>query len=253
MLGVLVVEDQVLIRAGISALLRAAPGIEVAGEAADGPDAIAAAEATRPDVVLMDIRLPTMDGITALRHILDTVEPAPKIIMLTTFDLDEYVYRALRAGAAGFLLKEIEPQRLLDAIHATARDEMLFAPTVTRRLVETYLKGQPPLEQQPPDPALDVLTPRELEILRLVGTGLSNTEISGQLCISDGTTKTHLNRAMAKLGLSSRAQAVVTAYETGLVRPGLAWSSSNHATSNSIASTAPLGDVPRACRYGPQR
>jgi DNA-binding NarL/FixJ family response regulator len=216
MIRLLVVEDQMLIRAGMVALLHAAPDIEVVGEAADGAEGIAATAATRPDVVLMDIRMPVMDGITATRHILDTVEPAPKIIVLTTFDLDEYVYTALRAGASGFLLKETEPRRLLDAIHTAATGEMLFAQSVTRRLVETYLDRSPaPL----PTPALDALTPREVEILRLVGTGLSNTEIAGKLSLSEATIKTHLNRTMTKLDLSSRAQAVVAAYETGLVTP----------------------------------
>jgi DNA-binding NarL/FixJ family response regulator len=220
MLRLLVVEDQTLIRAGIVALLRAAPAIEVVGEAADGHDAVEAAAATRPDVILMDIRLPTVDGITAMRHILDTVEPTPKIIMLTTFDVEEYVYAALRAGAAGFLLKETEPQRLLDAIHTAAEGEMLFAPTVTRRLVETYINTSHPGHRQlSSSQALGALTPRELEIFRLVGTGLSNTEIAGRLSLSESTIKTHLNRTMAKLAISSRAQAVVIAYETGLVTP----------------------------------
>ncbi|MEO6083753.1 MAG: response regulator transcription factor [Umezawaea sp.] len=218
MLRVLVVDDQMLIRAGIVALLGAVPGIEVVGEAADGDKAVTMAAATTPDVVLMDIHLPTVDGITALRRILDTVEPPPKVIMLTTFDVDEYVYAALRAGASGFLLKETEPRHLIDAIHAAASGEMLFAPTVTRRLVEAYLdNGYPASAQERSSPVLAALTPRETEILRLVGTGLSNAEIAEKLTLSESTIKTHLNRTMTKLDVSSRAQAVVVAYETGLV------------------------------------
>ncbi|GAA3387527.1 response regulator transcription factor [Streptomyces roseoviridis] len=222
MTTVLVVDDQDLIRAGLVALLRAAPGIDVVGEAADGESAVAEAARLRPDVVLMDIRMPGMDGTAATERILARAEdPAPRILVLTTFDLDEYVYAALRAGAAGFLLKDTGPERLIEAVTAVARGDMLFAPSVTRRLIEAYVsRGDRPAD--PPEPAagLDVLTARECEVLRLTARGLSNTEIAERLRIGEATVKTHLNRTMTKLHVDSRAQAVVVAYETGLVVPG---------------------------------
>ncbi|GAB3892964.1 response regulator transcription factor [Kibdelosporangium lantanae] len=211
MIKVLVVDDQVLIRAGLAALLRAAPGIEVVGEAADGAEAVELAAREHPHVVLMDIRMPGMNGIAATEQIV-TATPAPRVLVLTTFDLDEYVYAALRAGACAFLLKDAEPERLIAAVHAVAGGDTLFAPSVTRRLIEAYVPAVP-------DPALDQLTPREVEVLRLVGTGLANAEIADRLVVSEATVKTHLNRTMTKLDLSSRAQAVVVAYETGLVKP----------------------------------
>ncbi|MGW1197329.1 response regulator [Streptomyces sp. NPDC002536] len=218
---VLVVDDQVLIRAGVAALLRAAPGMEVVGEAADGEEAVALAAAHRPDVVLMDIRMPGMSGIAATERILeDAPDPAPRVLVLTTFDLDEYVYAALRAGAAGFLLKDAGPQRLLAAVTAVAGGDTLFAPTVTRRLIESFTRRQPPGAGPEQPAALEVLTGREREVLRLTGRGLSNGDIADELVISEATVKTHLNRAMTKLGLCSRAQAVVAAYESGLVVPG---------------------------------
>ncbi|MFE5295500.1 response regulator [Streptomyces sp. NPDC056632] len=224
MTSVLVVDDQDLIRAGLVALLRAAPGIEVVGEAADGESAVACAARLRPDVILMDIRMPGMDGTVATERILadaaaaDSDAPPPRILVLTTFDLDEYVYAALRAGASGFLLKDTGPQRLIDAVSAVGHGDLLFAPSVTRRLIETYVSNADPA----PDPAtdLDLLTARECEVLRLTARGLSNTEIAEQLYIGEATVKTHLNRTMSKLNLDSRAQAVVLAYETGLVVPG---------------------------------
>ncbi|MEV7094013.1 response regulator transcription factor [Amycolatopsis sp. NPDC051045] len=216
---VLVVDDQPLVRAGLAALLRAAPGLEVVGEAADGEQAVARAAATRPDVILMDVRMPGVGGVTATRRILAGAEdPAPRILILTTFDIDEYVYEALRAGAAGFLLKEAEPARLVHAIHTVAAGDLLFAPTVTRRLIETYVQHHAPARGD--HPRLGTLTAREREILCLVGTGLTNRDIAGRLMISEGTVKTHLNRVMTKLDLTSRAQAVVLAYETGLITPG---------------------------------
>ncbi|MEJ3748002.1 response regulator transcription factor [Actinomycetes bacterium KLBMP 9797] len=217
---VLVVDDQVLIRAGLSALLRAAPDIEVVGEAADGAEAIALAAAARPHVVLMDIRMPGVDGITATRQIItDGGDAPPRVLVLTTFDLDEYVYEALRAGASGFLLKEAPPERLLAAVATVAAGDMLFAPSVVRRLIEAYAP------QTAAVPALDGLTGREVEVLRLVGRGMSNVEIAEQLVIAEATVKTHVNRTMSKLALTSRAQAVVVAYESGLVAPGRGTSS----------------------------
>ncbi|WP_031078900.1 response regulator transcription factor [Streptomyces sp. NRRL S-118] len=220
MTRVLVVDDQFLIRAGLVGLLRAAPGIEVVGEAADGEEAVALVARARPDVVLMDIRMPGMGGIEATERILaEAQDPAPRILVLTTFDLDEYVYGALRAGASGFLLKDSGPERLLAAVAAVGGGDALFAPSVTRRLVEAYARqaaGTP--AAAPPD--LAALTGRETEVLRLTARGLSNAEIAGELFISEATVKTHLHRAMGKLGLDSRAQAVVVAYESGLVTPG---------------------------------
>jgi DNA-binding NarL/FixJ family response regulator len=250
MVKVLIADDQVLIRAGIAAILRAAPGYEVAGEARDGDEAVAMAELTEPDVVLMDIRMPETDGITATRRILASGrENPPRILILTTFDLDEYVYKALRAGADGFLLKDTPPERLLAALKAVADGDTHFSSTVTRRLVQAYCAAadadpdavavdaaggsaaswSPALasRSRPAEggalaerTALAALTTRETHVLRLVATGLSNGEIAARLVLSEGTVKTHLNRSMAKLNLSSRAQAVVLAYESGLVVPG---------------------------------
>ncbi|NJP52105.1 response regulator transcription factor [Streptomyces sp. SBST2-5] len=230
MIRVLVVDDQDLIRAGLVALLRAAPGVEVVGEATDGAEAVTLAARTRPDVVLMDIRMPGMDGIAATERILAEAAAGPgtgtpqdgsglpRVLVLTTFDLDEYVYAALRAGASGFLLKDTGPERLLEAVSAVARGDMLFAPSVTRRLIEAYVQRAEPVPDSPA--SLEALTAREREVLRLTARGLSNTEIAEQLFISEATVKTHLNRTMTKLDLDSRAQAVVVAYETGLVVPG---------------------------------
>lgn len=216
---VLVVDDQVLIRAGVAALLTAAPGMEVVGEASDGDEALQLAEQHRPDVVLMDLRMPGTSGIVATERILASVtDPSPRILVLTTFDLDEYVYAALRAGACGFLLKDTGPQRLLAAIAAVAEGDTLFSPSVTRRLIEAYAPRAEPAPRTPE--ALGVLTSRETDVLRLVAGGLSNPEIADELVISESTVKTHLNRTMAKLDLGSRAQAVVLAYESGLVTPG---------------------------------
>ncbi|GHD54867.1 response regulator [Streptomyces galbus] len=224
MTRVLVVDDQFLIRAGLAGLLRAAPGIEVVGEAGDGEEAVALAAQTRPDVILMDIRMPGMSGIAATEKILaDAPDPLPRVLVLTTFDLDEYVYGALRAGACGFLLKDSGPERLLAAVAAVGAGDTLFAPSVTRRLVEAFARhgGNTGRADEPP-PDLGTLTAREREVLKLTARGMSNLEIAGELFISEATVKTHLNRTMTKLDLSSRAQAVVVAYETGLVTPGCA-------------------------------
>jgi DNA-binding NarL/FixJ family response regulator len=240
MVKVLIADDQVLIRAGIAAILRAAPGYEVVGEACDGDEAVRMAELTEPDVVLMDIRMPETDGIAATRRILGSGrENPPRILILTTFDIDEYVYKALRAGASGFVLKDTPPERLLAALKAVADGDTLFSSTVTRRLVEAFCavadgateaggastSGRVPIPAQggrssADRAALAALTARETDVLRLVATGLSNGEIAERLVVSEGTVKTHLNRSMAKLNLSSRAQVVVLAYECGLVVPG---------------------------------
>ncbi|MEU8893278.1 response regulator transcription factor [Streptomyces sp. NPDC048442] len=222
MTRVLVVDDQFLIRAGLVGLLRAAPGFEVVGEAGDGEEAIALAALTRPDVILMDIRMPGMGGVAATEKILaDASDPLPRVLVLTTFDLDEYVYGALRAGACGFLLKDSGPERLLAAVAAVGGGDALFAPSVTRRLVEAFARRASHAGRtDEPLPDLAALTAREVEVLRLTARGLSNLEIAGELFISEATVKTHLNRTMTKLDLGSRAQAVVMAYETGLVTPG---------------------------------
>ncbi|MFD8893962.1 response regulator [Streptomyces sp. NPDC059566] len=220
--SVLVVDDQFLIRSGLTALLNAAPGYEVAGEAGDGEEAVRLAAETRPDVVLMDIRMPGTDGITATERILaahggrdehgEYSGGGPKVLVLTTFDSDEYVLRALRVGASGFLVKDTPPERLLAAIATVHAGEMLFSPRALRGLIDSYAA---PVARTP-HPGLAVLTPREREVLALVGAGLSNADIAGRLVLSAATVKTHVHRCMSKLALSSRAQAVVLAYEFGL-------------------------------------
>ncbi len=218
MIKVLVVDDQVLIRAGLAALLRAAQGMQVVGEAADGDEAVTLARELGPDVVLMDIRMPGVNGIQATERILAAAtDPLPRVLVLTTFDLDEYVYEALRAGASGFLLKDTPPERLISAIAIVAAGDMLFAPSVTRRLIDAYAPR--PDAEADRSAGLATLTVREREVLLLVGTGMSNTDIAGKLVISEATVKTHLNRTMSKLGLVSRVQAVVLAYEAGLITP----------------------------------
>jgi DNA-binding NarL/FixJ family response regulator len=214
-LRVLIADDERLVRAGFRMILTTEPGMEVVGEAADGAEAVAAARALRPDVVLMDVRMPRFDGIEATRRI-TRLEPAPAVLVVTTFDVDEHVYAALRAGAAGFLLKDAPEQQLLAALRTVAEGVSLLAPSVTRRLVEAFSPTAPTTVP----PALDQLTTRELDVLRLVAAGCSNAQAADRLTIGEATVKTHVSRVLAKLGLVSRSQAVVAAYESGLVRPG---------------------------------
>jgi DNA-binding NarL/FixJ family response regulator len=216
-ISVLIADDQALVRAGFRMILETDPGIRVVAEAGDGTQAVQASRRTRPDVVLMDIRMPVMDGLQATRQLLATPAP-PRVLMLTTFDLDEYVFDALTAGASGFLLKDVEPEYLLAAIHTIARGDSLLAASVTRRLIEAYIRDHPPT--RPPPPGLDQLTARELEILVHVARGLSNAEIAEQLVLSPLTIKTHVARVLDKLDLRDRVQAVVLAYEAGIIRPG---------------------------------
>jgi DNA-binding NarL/FixJ family response regulator len=216
----LIADDQAMVREGFAAMLAAEPGITVAGQAIDGADAVRQARRLAPDVVLMDVRMPVMDGLAAARQILTGRRDAgkPRVLMLTTFDLDEYVYEALRAGASGFLLKDATTAQLIHAVQVVAAGDALLAPSVTRRLIADFTREAP---ARPPSPAaLDVLTSRETEVLTLIGRGMSNAEISDALTIAGETTKTYVKRILAKLGLRDRAQAVVTAYETGLVTPG---------------------------------
>jgi DNA-binding NarL/FixJ family response regulator len=215
----LIADDQAMVREGFAAMLAAEPGITVAGQAIDGTDAVRQARRLGPDVVLMDVRMPVMDGLQATRQILGADADTPRVLMLTTFDLDEYVYEALRAGASGFLLKDATTAELIHAVKVVAAGDALLAPSVTRRLIADFTRKPPALT--PPSPAtLDVLTSREREVLRLIAQGMSNTEISDTLVIAAETTKTHVKRILAKLGLRDRAQAVVIAYESGLVTPG---------------------------------
>jgi DNA-binding NarL/FixJ family response regulator len=220
MIRVLLVDDQGLVRAGLRALLDSEDGIEVVAEAGDGAEAVRAVAEHRPDVVLMDIRMPGMDGLEATKAI--TADPrydAVRIVILTTFDLDEYVFEGLRSGASGFLVKDTDPADLLRAVQAVAAGDALLSPRATRRLVEEYATRAKPAERAP---SLDLLTDREREVMSQVAAGLSNDEIAKVLYISPTTAKTHVSRAMVKLHARDRAQLVVYAYETGLVRPG--WS-----------------------------
>jgi DNA-binding NarL/FixJ family response regulator len=216
---IVVVDDQEVVRAGFGVLLDTQPDFTVVGSAADGAEAIRVCRELRPDVVLMDVRMPVMDGIEATRQI--TAEAGdgdrPRILVLTTFDLDEHVYDALSAGASGFLLKAVTADRLFDAVRVVAAGEALLAPTVTRRLIAEFARLRPrPL---PRAATLGALTPRETEVLRLIAEGLSNTEIAGRLVVGEETVKTHVGRVLSKLGLRDRTQAVVLAYESGLVVP----------------------------------
>jgi DNA-binding NarL/FixJ family response regulator len=216
MIRVLIADDQVLVRTGFRVIVDAEPDLLVVGEAGDGRETIEAARALRPDVVLMDVRMPNMDGIEATRRLAAGEHP-PRVLILTTFDLDEHVYEALRAGASGFLLKDAGADELLHAVRVIAAGEALLSPSITRRLIADYAR-RPPVRERPQ--ALEALTPRELEVLRLLARGHSNGDIARQLVLGEATVKTHVARVFQKLDLHDRAQAVVLAYETGLVQPG---------------------------------
>ena len=217
-LRVVVADDQALVRTGFRMILTA-DGIDVVAEATNGAEAVDAVRRTRPDVVLMDIRMPELDGLAATRRILTgtAATDAPRVIILTTFDLDEYVYAALSAGASGFLLKDVTPEHLVAAVRMVRSGDALLAPTITRRLVERFARRD---DAAAIHRDLSVLTPREVEVLRLLAQGLSNAELAGRLHLAEATVKTHVARILGKLGLRDRVQAVVVAYETGLVSPG---------------------------------
>ncbi|RKT18123.1 LuxR family two component transcriptional regulator [Streptomyces sp. 1114.5] len=219
---VIIVDDQAMVRAGFAALLGVQSDIDVVGDAADGAQALEVVGRTHPDVVLMDVRMPVMDGLEAARRLLDPAVPGahrPKVLMLTTFDVDDYVYEALRAGASGFLLKDAPPADLIAAVRVVAAGEALLAPSVTRRLIEDFARTRP-AKRRDPKVRLNGLTPRETEVLELIARGLSNQEIAAHLVLAEQTVKTHIGRILAKLDLRDRAQAVVLAYESGLVTPG---------------------------------
>ena len=217
MIRVVVADDHALVRGGFRMILEAQPDIKVTGEAANGLEAVELARGQEPDVVLMDVRMPGLDGIEATRRLTAASVQGPRVFMLTTFDLDEYVYRAIRAGASGFLLKDVRPAELVHAVRVVSSGDTLLAPAITRRLLEEFVRrplpGQRPAE-------LSELTDREAEVLGLVARGLSNTEIAQRLFLGETTVKTHVTRILAKLHLRDRVQAVVLAYESGLVRPG---------------------------------
>ncbi len=216
---VLIVDDQAMVRQGFGALLAAQPDIDVVGDAADGADATDAVRRLMPDIVLMDVRMPNVDGLEATRRILRAPGLRhPRVIMLTTFDLDDYVYEALRAGASGFLLKDAPADELIRAVRVFAGGDALLAPSVTRTLISDFARR--PARDRPKPERLRVLTPRETEVLKLIARGLSNAEIADTLVLAEQTVKTHVGRILSKLDLRDRAQAVVVAYETGLVQPG---------------------------------
>jgi DNA-binding NarL/FixJ family response regulator len=216
--SVLIVDDQALVRAGFRMILEGEVDMQVVGEAADGSQAIVEARNLRPDVVLMDVRMPVMDGIEATRRLLDG-DSGARVVMLTTFDMDEYIYEALRAGASGFLLKDVPPEQLIDGVRAIASGDALLAPSVTRRLIEEFVRRPPGTARRLPS-SVEELTAREREVLELMAHGLSNAEIASTFVISNTTVKTHVARVLAKLQLRDRVQAVVFAYESGLVQPG---------------------------------
>jgi DNA-binding NarL/FixJ family response regulator len=215
-LRVVIADDQALVRAGFRLILDSQVDIEVVGEACDGEEAIAAHRRLRPDVILLDVRMPRLDGLEAARRILEGGGNGCRILMLTTFDLDEYVYAALQAGASGFLLKDVSPEQLIAAVRQIAVGDALLAPSITRRLVERFARPQSPLLAS--HQALSSLTPREVEVLKLMARALSNAEIAEELCVSEATVKTHVARILSKLALRDRAQAVVFAYESGIAQ-----------------------------------
>jgi DNA-binding NarL/FixJ family response regulator len=217
---VVIADDQALVRAGFRSILETQPDLNVVGEAVDGRDAIDLARRRRPDVVLMDIKMPDLDGLKATRQIVTEAHGATAVLILTTFDLDEYVYEALRAGASGFLLKDAEPEQLIAAIHTLAAGEALIAPAITKRLIEQFARAAP--RPGPSAARLEALTPRELEVLVLIARGLSNREIADELVLSEATVKTHVKRVLSKLDVRDRVHAVVFAYESALMTPGAA-------------------------------
>jgi DNA-binding NarL/FixJ family response regulator len=220
MISIVVADDHEVVRAGFAALLATQPDFTVLGTASDGAQAVLACRELRPDVVLMDVRMPVMDGIEATRRLAADPAPVPRVLILTTFDLDQYVFDALRAGASGFLLKDATAERLFEAVRVVAGGEALLAPAITRRLISEFARIRPPAGPAAAVPAaLAALTPRETEVLRLVAEGLSNPEIAARLVVTEETVKTHVSRVLAKLGLRDRTQAVVAAYESGLVVP----------------------------------
>jgi DNA-binding NarL/FixJ family response regulator len=216
---VVIADDQPLVRAGLKMIIEVEPDIEIVGEAGDGDEAVRVARSTAADVVLMDVRMPRRDGIAATRLLVEGRSDAPRVLILTTFDLDEYVYEALRAGASGFVLKDLSPEQLVDAIRIVARGEALLAPVVTRRMIEQYVRRPPaPVRKAPRE--LEDLTPREREMLEYVAKGMSNAEIAAAAFVSEPTVKTHVARILMKLGLRDRVQVVVFAYEHGIAEPG---------------------------------
>ena len=218
-IGIVVADDHEVVRVGFAAILDTQPDFTVLGTAADGAEAVRTCRERCPDVVLMDVRMPGMDGIEATR-LLTSSGTGPRVLVLTTFDLDEYVYDALRAGASGFLLKDVTAERLFDAVRVIAEGEALLAPAITKRLIGEFARQRPSAASRPPGNEFAALTPRETEVLRLIAGGLSNPEIARRLVVTEETVKTHVSRVLNKLGLRDRTQAVVAAYESGLVVPG---------------------------------
>jgi DNA-binding NarL/FixJ family response regulator len=215
----MIVDDQPLIRAGLRMVLEVDPELEIVGEAADGLEAVEVARRLQPDVVLMDVRMPKLDGLEATRRLLEGDDP-PRVLVLTTSDLDEYVYEALRAGASGFMLKDTPPDQLVSAIRVVATGDSLLSPTITKRVIEEYIRRPPSSLATPPSPRLAELTARELEVLGFLARGMSNAEIAGELFVTETTVKSHVARILMKLDLRDRVQAVVFAYESGIVQPG---------------------------------